>query len=213
MLGILIQGILLGFTIAILLGPAFFTLIQTSIHRGFKSAFFLAIGILLSDATLITLCTLGLAQILTDNHYKLYFGIIGGIILIAFGVFTFTRKLVHFTNNDDNSEVKKPGIATFVIKGYFLNIANPLLIIFWVGVVSGVISGAEPGELLNHVITFFSGTLLTIFATDILKCFISHKIKSYLQPKLLIVINHTIGVILVLFGIALIVRVVIFKTL
>jgi threonine/homoserine/homoserine lactone efflux protein len=212
MSGILFQGILLGFTISILMGPAFFTLIQTSIHRGFKSGFFLALGIFMSDITLVTLCVLGLSQILSDEHNKFYFGIIGGIILIIFGIFTFTRKLSSFSNNNDDSDIRKPGIITFILKGYFLNIANPVLIIFWVGVVSGVISGADKGQLLYHVITFFTGALLTILLLDMMKCFIANKIKSYLNPKVLVIINHTIGVLLVIFGIALILRVAVFKT-
>ncbi len=224
MFGILIQGILLGFTIAVLVGPAFFTLIQTSIHRGFKSGVFLAIGIFLSDLTLIlviSLFTLGIfgafdsIQFLLNPTNKIYFAFIGGIILIVFGVFTFTRSITSFSNNDDDeNNGKKPGYLTFILKGFFLNIANPILIIFWMGVTSGVISGAEPGtkELLKHFFTFFTGALVTIFSTDILKCFIANKIKSYLNPKILVIINHTIGVLLVIFGIVIILRVVVFKS-
>ena len=40
-----LQGILVGLTFAVLLGPAFFSLIQTSIQRGFRSGLFLALGI------------------------------------------------------------------------------------------------------------------------------------------------------------------------
>ena len=48
---ILIQkGILFGIVISFMLGPAFFILIETSIKKGFKSALFLDLGILLSDA-------------------------------------------------------------------------------------------------------------------------------------------------------------------
>lgn len=223
MFGLLIQGILLGFTLAVLIGPAFFTLIQTSIHRGFKSGIFLAIGIFLSDITLISiisLCTLGLLgafaspEFLLNPVNKIYFGIIGGVILFVFGIFTFTRKLEHFTNNDDDNDPNKPGPLTFILKGYFLNIANPVLIIFWMGVVSGVISGAEPAktDIFKHVMTFFTGALATIFATDTLKCFVANKIKNYLQPRILVIINHTIGVLLIIFGIVLILRVLVFKS-
>jgi threonine/homoserine/homoserine lactone efflux protein len=212
MTGLLFQGIFLGFTLAILVGPAFFTLLQTSIHRGFKSGIFLALGISLSDTTLVALCVLGLSQILSEDSHRIYFGLIGGLILIIFGIVTFTRKLESFTNNDDDNGFKKPGFVTFILKGFFLNIANPILIIFWVGVVSGVISSAEPGKLLNYVIVFFSGALITTFSTDILKCFIANKIKSYLKPKVLVIINHTIGVLLVLFGIVLILKEFILKT-
>ena len=44
------KGILFGIMISFMLGPAFFILIETSIKKGFKSALFLDLGILLSDA-------------------------------------------------------------------------------------------------------------------------------------------------------------------
>ena len=206
MTGLLFQGIILGFTLAILVGPAFFTLLQTSIHRGFKSGIFLALGISLSDTTLVTLCVLGLSQILSEGSHRQYFGLVGGLILIVFGIVTFTRKLESFTNSDDDNGNKKPGFVTFILKGFFLNIANPILIIFWVGVASSVISSAEPGKLLNNIIVFFSGALLTTFSTDILKCFIANKIKAYLKPKILVIINHSIGAFLIISGILVIVK-------
>ena len=46
-------GITLGLTLAILLGPVFFALIQTSISKGFLKGLFLAIGISISDSVYI----------------------------------------------------------------------------------------------------------------------------------------------------------------
>ena len=124
-----------------------------------------------------------------------------------YGVFTFTRKIESFSNNDNQIELEKPGLITFILKGYFLNIANMGAIVFWMGVVQSVISGAEKNHLFDHIIISFSSTLLTIFSMDILKCFTANKIKAYLKPKILIIVNHTIGVILVLFGLFVILKV------
>jgi len=44
------NGVIYGLVLAVLVGPVFFTLIQTSIERGFKSGVYVAIGISLSDA-------------------------------------------------------------------------------------------------------------------------------------------------------------------
>jgi threonine/homoserine/homoserine lactone efflux protein len=63
MLHTILKGTLLGLTLAGLLGPAFFSLVQTSIHRGFKSGMFLAIGIFFSDSLLIFLSYIGISQI------------------------------------------------------------------------------------------------------------------------------------------------------
>lgn len=211
MLSLLFQGIFFGLTIAILLGPAFFTLIQTSIHRGFRSGLFLAIGIFCSDLALVYLSFLGASQIFTNKYYNLYFGIIGSLILIIFGIVTFITVPKTYNNNNNNNEKeqsnKAPGPLTFILKGFFLNIANPMIIMFWVSIVTTIVVAAEPEEKYNHFITFFSGTLITIFSTDILKCFIANKIKQYLKPNYLVIINHILGVILIVFGIILIYRV------
>ena len=76
-----LQGVLVGLTFAVLLGPAFFSLIQTSIQRGFRSGFFLALGIFISDFSALLLAYFGATQFLgKDPRENFLFSIIGGII-------------------------------------------------------------------------------------------------------------------------------------
>ena len=49
--------------LAFLIGPVFFTIIQTSIERGFGSGTLVAVGVSLSDAFYITLTYLGIYQL------------------------------------------------------------------------------------------------------------------------------------------------------
>lgn len=194
----------MGLTLAVLLGPAFFTLIQTSIHRGFVSGILLALGIFLSDLTLVVLCYLGASQILYEGPNSLIFGMIGGIVLIVFGIVTFRRTV---TSEGQDLHLKKPGPVTYILKGYFLNFANPFIWIFWMSIVVGVTSNL--GVASKEVYLFFIGLLGTTLATDFLKSFIAHKIKRFFNPKVLVTVNHVVGILLVIFGIALIIRVVI----
>jgi len=199
----LFEGILLGFTLAFFLGPAFFALIQTSIHRGLVSGLWLAVGIFLSDTALLFLCIFGLSRIITDEQNALYFGLVGGIMLITFGIVTFTRK-VHLDEGD--VLVKKPGPVTYILKGFFLNFANPFTWFFWMGVVALVTSNFVSSP--RHVYLFFIGALSSVITTDFIKCFISHKIKRHLNVMILSKLNHIVGVSLIVFGIVLIVRVI-----
>lgn len=201
-----IEGILLGLTVCFLVGPAFFALLQTSIHRGFNSGVLLSIGIIISDFTLVALNYLGAMQIMNNTNNKLVIGIIGGIILVIFGVFTYTRKVIIESEEKEDVQNKTPKPIIYVLKGYFMNIANPFIFIFWMGAM-GIVS-SNYGITTNAIIIFFSGTLITIFATDIIKCFIANKIKQYLKQKILQLINHIIGIILVISGIVLIIRVI-----
>lgn len=205
-MGPLWEGMILGFTLAIFFGfgPALFALIQTSIHRGLWSGFLLALGIFLSDVALVALCFLGAINIMTKPENHLVFGIISGIILILFGFFTY-RKKVALNSPDNDSVNSKPGPVTFMLKGFFLNIANPFVWIFWMGIVVGITANYE-GNVRN-VIMFFSAALLTVLATDLLKCFGSYKIKRFLTVNLIQWVNRIAGIGLALFGVYLIVRV------
>lgn len=198
-----LEGMILGFTLAIMLGPAMFSLIQTSIHRGLYRGMMLAGGIFFSDLALVLLCYLGAVQVLGNDRNYLMFGILGGIILMAFGVVTFLRK-VHLAEDNTLIAVKMPGPLTYIFKGFFLNFANPFVWIFWVSVMVTVTSshGAEG----HSVLIFFSGTLFTIFVTDIGKVIIASRLKQYLQPRILIMVNHVVGILLVVFGIYLVIR-------
>ena len=54
----LFEGLILGITVAITLGPALVALLQTSIKHGMKTGIFLAIGIFSSDFFLVVLSIL-----------------------------------------------------------------------------------------------------------------------------------------------------------
>lgn len=209
MLYSLFKGILLGITVAVIIGPGFFTLIQTSIYRGFKAGFMLALGILASDFSMIALCYLGFMQIFGDPENQLSIGIIGGVILIVFGIVTFTRKpsLGDRMNHSDDSKSKKPKIFTYIGKGFLMNTLNPFLLIFWIGVVS--FATTNYGLDYKGLVFFFSGTMGTILLTDIIKCYLAIKVRKFLNLHVITWMNRLVGIALGLFGIALIVRVVI----
>jgi threonine/homoserine/homoserine lactone efflux protein len=210
-MGPFFEGCILGLTLAIFFGfgPALFALIQTTIHRGFFPGLLLAIGIFLSDLALVTLCFLGAIQIINKPENNLAFGIISGIVLIIFGIVTYARKTQLGTENNQNKDIKiqTPSFITYILKGFFLNFANPFVWIFWMGVVVGIT--ANYGADIRSLVIFFSATLLTVLATDILKCFASYKIKRFLTTYSMQWINRVAGIGLVLFGIFLILRVLI----
>lgn len=206
MIGPIWEGLLLGFTLAFLFGfgPALFALIQTSIHRGLWAGFMLAFGIFLSDIALVALCLLGALQIINETpENQLAFGIITGIILIIFGIVTFTRK-VQIAHEEEGYDIRRPPLLTFMLKGFFLNFTNPFVWLFWILWVATITSNYK-GEPYS-VIVLFSTTLLVILSTDLLKCFGAYKIKKYVTPHFIQWINWIAGVSLVVFGLFLLVR-------
>ena len=200
----LFEGIFIGLTMAVMLGPALFALLQTSIHRGTKAGVVLAFGIFLSDFFIVVMSYLGAAQLLNEGKNNLVVGLIGGTILIIYGIVTCTKKVQINDSNNLLEPMHVPGPLTFLFKGFFLNFANPFVWFFWFTVMMGI-SGTYGSER-SSVSALFGGVLLTIFSTDVLKVFIASRIKQYLTPKILNMVNYVVGILLVAFGIILIIR-------
>jgi threonine/homoserine/homoserine lactone efflux protein len=171
---VFLKGMVLGLTVAFLAGPVFFALIQTSIYRGFRAGVKMAFGVVLSDIMLIILTYIGLLQLIDNSENHLVFGFVGGIVLLAFGGFTFTRKPELKVKEDVMPIIiKKPGTFTYIAKGFFMNILNPFLLIFWISAMSIFTTNEEPDT--KEVVLFFSAVIGTIFFTDVVKCYVAKK--------------------------------------
>lgn len=202
----LLAGISAGFALAFLIGPAFFALLQTSLKNGFSSGVLMAVGIFLSDLICVALAYLGASQFFSNPGNKILIGVLGGIILIIFGTYTASQKQLH-TSSEKEIDKKTHHTHYALLKGFVLNLLNPFVFIYWIGLVGLVGSSFELNEMLTLI--FFSGTLLTVLATDILKCFLSHKISRLLKPDMLLWVNRGAGVILIVSGIVMIIRVIV----
>lgn len=200
MLHPLFEGLILGITVAITLGPALFALLQTSIKHGIKTGIFLALGIFSSDLALVVGCYFGASRIVTDIRYHLVLGILGGVVMSAFGIYTFFKKVPRTEQIEPINEikVKKPGLLPYFFKGFLLNIANPFLWVFWITSVLAI--NATYGGDRKAVSTFFIGTLSMILATDILKCFLANKIKILGNPVVKLWMGRIVGLLFMVFG-------------
>ncbi len=200
MLHPLFEGFFLGLTIAITLGPALFALLQTSIKHGTKTGIFLAFGIFLSDLFLVLGAYFGASQIITDSKYHLTLGIIGGIVMTLFGVFTLFRK-IRVTEQVEAIEeirVRTKGRFPYLIKGFLLNIANPFLWVFWISSVLAI-NGTYGGDH-KSVALFFAGSLIMVLLTDIFKVVLANKLKVTGNPVVKLWVNRIVGMLFIIFG-------------
>lgn len=196
----LFEGLILGLTVAITLGPALFALLQTSIKHGIKIGIFLALGIFLSDLTIVVGCYFGASRIVTDAKYHLVLGIIGGLVMTAFGVYTIFKKVPKTEQVEAINEikVKKTGPLPYFFKGFLLNLANPFLWVFWISSVLAV-SGSYGGDR-RSVALFFTGTLTMVLLTDILKVVLANKLKMAGNPQVKLWMNRAVGLLFIIIG-------------
>jgi threonine/homoserine/homoserine lactone efflux protein len=201
----LFEGMILGLTLALFFGfgPAFFALVQTGIHRGFSKGFILALGVFLNDLTVVSISIVAARAVMDNMHKHQLLGVLGGIILIVFGILTFRHKIA-VNSSDEVVNVSEPHAITYLIKGFLLNIANPFVWLFWPTVVLGV--AAPFMDTTQDIILFFAGTLAVVFSSDVAKVYLASRIKNYITDKFLQLINKIAAISLIIFGIVLIIR-------
>ncbi|HNP49141.1 MAG TPA: LysE family translocator [Bacteroidia bacterium] len=196
------SGFTFGLLLAIMLGPVFFALLQTSLHEGFKAGVHMALGVCISDATVIAICYFFAAQLNLMEQNKSVMGWIGGCLLIGFGIVNFIKKTKVKEVDDD----KKTVHAKFMLQGFLLNILNPAVLLFWLSVI-GIVSLKE-NYTKNDQIAFFGSVLLTVLGTDLLKSFVANRIKNLLKQNVIVWVNRVIGCALIGFGIHMIWKVI-----
>lgn len=193
------NGILFGLIVTVLIGPVFFSLIQTSIEKGIKSGISMAVGISLSDAVYIFLVYLGVSPYLDDDRFRMALGVAGGLIMFCFGIYSIIKpvpqRVVHQDIKGKNNALKQ------VAKGFMLNGINPFVLIFWVGMVS--MGSVNYEYSTSQIIFFFCGILSTVFTTDIIKAYIAHKLRHIVTERFLRIMNRIVGIALFVFGLKL----------
>lgn len=193
-----LNGLAFGLIFIFSIGPAFFLLIQTSLEKGFKKAAFMALGISIGDILFVYMILKGITSLLEEPTVRFWAGIIGVGLLILFGIYTFFKPPRISYHPEQHSP---EGILRSLIKGFIFNLFNPSTIIFWLSLVS--IVHINLGYTGNQKIYFFTGVLCTIFSTDLTKSYLAQKLKKFLTLRAVSIMNKTVGVILIGFGLRL----------
>ncbi len=195
---IIVKGIVSGIVLAFLIGPVFFTLLQTSIERGFSSGVFVAIGISLSDSFYILISYFGLTQFMATPNFRHYMAYGGGVILLLFGLYYLlikSRKLAQY----DPQKVENASGLRLAAKGFLINGLSPMVLFFWLATVSVATSQLGYGSHKNALI-FFASIVATVFTTDIIKAKLADKLRTLITPKVIRIMNIVLGVVMVVFA-------------
>jgi len=193
-----IAGIGLGLLMAIMIGPVFFMLINISIKNGFRSAFYFALGVVLSDGFYISIIEFSKSLVgLIDSH-RHWVAMVGGVLLIGFGISSIVAKVTDPKDIVVKSDVSRKDLFLEVIKGFVMNALNPFVLFFWIGVSTTLVVNKSENSLDSFV--FFSGTLVIIFLTDLLKGALAINLKKIMTVRFISLLNKISGIGLFLFG-------------
>lgn len=205
-----LKGIVTGFILSIMIGPVFFVILETSIRRGVKAALALDLGVLISDLVYILIAYVFYSEVsgLINGENKGILKLIGGILFVIYGAFTFFKKPKEEKVDEVGNVVQNSSdYFMLALKGFLLNFANPLVIFYWFSVITmGAKNSEHAGTNENSILFFLGVILVTFFSFDLLKILGAKKLRPLVTEKLLVALNHLIGIVFFGFGIFLVIQ-------
>jgi threonine/homoserine/homoserine lactone efflux protein len=202
-----IQLVVLGFGIGILVaaptGPVNVLVIQRAVARGFSGGLAAGIGAVLGDGLLAAGAAFSLTAV-SDlmQQYAGWIQLIGGVVLLVFGLMLFAARPVLDVAPDDRSTLARH--IGIIPQTFILTVTNPGAILGMLAIFGGLgslIGGLETYlEALVIVLAVMGGSLAWWLGLSELIATIRHR----LTENRLRMVNRTTGSILLVFGVVLI---------
>lgn len=183
MLQPLIEGLGLGLALSLIMGPILFTIVGTSLRYGWRSGFFVAAGIWLSDILFVLFSYFALAPLQTwiDRPVVFYsLGIAGGILLLGLGIHLL-RTPVGVPGKSQAAQRDHPFVHFST--GFLINTLSPFTAAFWLTVTGSFVFGNEWSP--RQATVFYGAILMVIITTDLLKALGAEKLQVWMRPRYL----------------------------
>ncbi|MGL4403803.1 MAG: LysE family translocator [Fusobacteriaceae bacterium] len=194
----LLEGFKFGMLLQIAIGPVCMYIFSLGANYDFLRAQSGVLGVVLADGIYMALAVLGISSFIKEERIQRKFNIFGAVIVILFGLELALGYFgISILPKFNMFKTVKGDFPFF--KAFFLTAANPMTILFWIGVFSTKLSHANLGK--KETGSFTLGALL---ATLIFLSFISFMgtvTNSFLSSEALNFLNSAVGLVLIYFGI------------
>ena len=199
-LGLFIQGMIIGLTLAVPVGPISLVCIHRTVANGRLHGTVSGLGVATADSFYAAVAFLGLTAIsgLITGHQVL-FRLMAGIVLIFIGMRVFRSIPAAVSPGDGQEPFLGDYLSLLVIA-----IANPLTIIFFITILPGFGVVAQ-GTTLIAAVPFVAGVFLGSAVWWISLCGSLGAVRSRLSTENLRQINRISGILITCFGIGMLI--------
>ena len=194
-LSFFIQGIIIGLTLAVPIGPISLLCIQRTISDGKLHGIISGLGVSTADSFYAAITVLGLTAIsglIIDQ--QLLFRSIAGIILILIGIRVFMSVPAGVSEKREHETYLKDYLSMVAIA-----IANPMTLIFFLVILPGF-GVIIQGSAFLPAAEFVAGVFFGSVAWWIILCGSIGSVRSRISVKHLGLINRISGVLISCFG-------------
>ena len=202
---VIIGGLVIGLLIAVPPGPANVLCIQRTLQRGFWGGFATGLGAVIGDGILAATAVFGIKAVSTIFiAHKMTILLLGGILLIAFGIHLFFKKPIVFDTMDEMAKLSKNAGA--ITQSFVFTVTNPGILIFIFALFGGLVSWIGVFDVINAfilVLAVMSGSLVWWFGLSWLVSVVRHRLKEVHLNR----INQATALSLIVFGFILLIKI------
>lgn len=193
--GLFIQGIIIGLTLAVPVGPISLVCIHRTVAGGRLHGIVSGLGVATADTFYAAVAFLGLTAvsgIIIGNQSLFRF--LAGIALILVGIQVFRSVPAMVSDGDGQESYLQDYLSLFAIAA-----ANPLTIIFFITILPGF-GVVVQGTTLIAAVPFVAGVFLGSVVWWILLCGSLGAVRTWLSTGNLWQINRISGILITCFG-------------
>ena len=195
-LNFIFKGMLIGLIASAPMGPVGVLCVQRTLNKGRWYGFITGIGAALSDMIYAAITGYGMSyvmDVLSNQQTRMYLQIVGSIMLLTFGVYTYKSdptKKIHRSGNGKGTLFHN-GMTAFLV-----TFSNPLIIFLFVACFAqfAFVMPDHPFEMLVGFASIVLGALLWWFGLT----WLIDKIRGKFDDNGIRLINQVIGSIVVL---------------
>lgn len=192
-----IEGLLLGLSTIVFIGPVFFLILQNTLAYGKLAGLYIALGILLSDIVYILLFKYSLYEHLNTITNSKYFYWGFSLLLFIAGISSMLKK------KNTVGKLLKNNPTILFAKGFLINFVNPFVFLFWLGIYNYV-QNKFPSN--TEQLSYFTAAMISVLAIDIVRILFSSHLKKRLTDTILKKLNFGIGVLFICLSIYLLIQ-------
>lgn len=188
-----------GIFMSFMIGPVFFMLLKTSILKGIKAALAFDVGVILGDIFFICLAYFGSKNLLEKIKEDPRLFLIGGVVLIVYGLITYLDKNNKKEGEPEVEAAKGKNYLKLLLNGFFLNFINIGVLAGWLGIM--VVVGPTLKMNPTAIFWYFAVVIASYLGTDIIKIILAKQLRKKLTPLVIYRIKRGMGILLIVFGV------------
>ncbi len=196
---LVLKGMLIGMIASAPMGPVGILCVQRTLNKGRRYGFLTGIGAAASDIIYAGITGFGMAFVMdfiNNEQNKFYLQIIGSVMLLAFGIFTW--------RSDPTKKIRRSGKqrGTYWYNtwtAFLVTFSNPLIVFLFMGLFAqfAFVIPDHPVEMLIGFASIVGGALLWWYGLT----WVVDKVRAIFDESGIHIINQVIGVVVIIFSV------------